>query len=79
MAYSNAKAREKSKLEARASASKALLAATNPVSAPAAAVAAGGLGYVVEAFRDTDLRPALNEVLAGRVFVSRLSPQRGIS
>ena len=36
-------------------------------------LAAGGLGYVVKVFMDTDLIPAMNEALAGRVFVSRFS------
>jgi DNA-binding NarL/FixJ family response regulator len=34
---------------------------------------AGGLGYVLKLFMDTDLIPAMNEALAGRVFVSRFS------
>ncbi len=37
---------------------------------------AGGLGYVVKMFMAADLIPALNEALAGRVFVSRFSSQR---
>jgi DNA-binding NarL/FixJ family response regulator len=36
---------------------------------------AGGLGYVVKVFMDTDLIPAMNEALAGRVFVSQFSSQ----
>jgi hypothetical protein len=39
----------------------------------ATCLAAGGLGYVVKVLRDTDLIPAMNEALAGRVFVSRFS------
>ena len=38
----------------------------------ATALAAGGLGYVAKVLMDTDLIPAINEALAGRVFVSRL-------
>lgn len=34
---------------------------------------AGGLGYVLKVQMDTDLVLAMNEALAGRVFVSRLS------
>jgi DNA-binding NarL/FixJ family response regulator len=37
---------------------------------------AGGLAYVVKVFMDTDLVPAMNEALAGRVFVSRFSFQQ---
>jgi DNA-binding NarL/FixJ family response regulator len=40
----------------------------------AACLAAGGLGYVVKELMDSDLIPAMNEALAGRVFVSRLVP-----
>lgn len=39
----------------------------------ATCLAAGGLGYVVKVLMDTDLIPAMNEALAGRVFVSRFS------
>jgi len=39
----------------------------------ASCLAAGGLGYIVKEFMDSDLIPALNEALAGRVFVSRFS------
>jgi DNA-binding NarL/FixJ family response regulator len=39
----------------------------------ARALAAGGLGYVAKVRVDTDLIPAINEALAGRIFVSRLS------
>lgn len=39
--------------------------------------AAGGLGYVIKAFMDTDLIPALNEALAGHLFTSRFPSQRG--
>jgi DNA-binding NarL/FixJ family response regulator len=38
----------------------------------AACLAAGALGYVVKALMNSDLIPAMNEALAGRVFVSRL-------
>ena len=36
-------------------------------------LAVGGLGYVDKLLMHTDLIPALNEALAGRVFVSRHS------
>lgn len=39
----------------------------------AACLAAGGLGYVVKILMDTDLIPAINEALVGRVFVSAFS------
>ncbi len=39
----------------------------------AGCLSAGGLGYVVKEQMDTDLIPAVNEALAGRVFVSRWS------
>ena len=39
----------------------------------AACLSAGALGYVVKELMDSDLIPAMNEALAGRVFVSRLS------
>jgi two-component system response regulator DegU len=39
----------------------------------AACLSAGALGYVVKELMATDLIPAMNEALAGRVFVSRLS------
>jgi DNA-binding NarL/FixJ family response regulator len=38
----------------------------------AACLAAGALGYVVKELMNSDLIPAMNEALAGRVFVSRL-------
>jgi DNA-binding NarL/FixJ family response regulator len=41
----------------------------------AACLSAGALGYVVKALMDSDLIPAMNEALAGRVFVSRLSSE----
>ena len=41
----------------------------------ASCLAAGGLGYIVKEFMDSDLILALNEALAGRVFVSRFSEQ----
>jgi DNA-binding NarL/FixJ family response regulator len=39
--------------------------------------AAGGLGYVIKAIMDTDLIPAMNEALAGRMFTSRFPSQKG--
>jgi DNA-binding NarL/FixJ family response regulator len=39
-------------------------------------LSAGGLGYVVKVFMDTDLIPAMNEALAGRVFISRFPSQQ---
>lgn len=39
----------------------------------AACLAAGGLGYVVKIRMDTDLVPAINEALVGRIFVSAFS------
>jgi CheY-like chemotaxis protein len=39
----------------------------------AACFSAGASGYVVKALMDSDLIPALNDALAGRVFVSHLS------
>jgi DNA-binding NarL/FixJ family response regulator len=42
----------------------------------ATSLAAGGLGYVLKVRMDTDLIPAMNEALAGRVFVSRFSSQQ---
>jgi len=39
----------------------------------AASLSAGASGYVVKELMATDLIPAINEALAGRVFVSRLS------
>jgi DNA-binding NarL/FixJ family response regulator len=41
----------------------------------AACLSAGALGYVVKELMDSDLIPAINEALAGRVFVSRLSSE----
>jgi two-component system response regulator DegU len=43
----------------------------------ASCLAAGGLGYIVKEVMDSDLIPAMNEALAGRVFVSRFSPGHG--
>jgi DNA-binding NarL/FixJ family response regulator len=40
--------------------------------------AAGGLGYVVKTFMDSDLIPAMNEALAGRVFVSHFTSQDAV-
>jgi DNA-binding NarL/FixJ family response regulator len=40
-----------------------------------ACLSTGALGYVLKELMDSDLIPAMNEALAGRVFVSRLSPQ----
>lgn len=42
----------------------------------ATSLAAGALGYVLKVFMDTDLIPAMNEALAGRVYVSRFSSQQ---
>ncbi len=39
----------------------------------ATCIAAGGLGYVLKVQMDSDLIVAMNEALAGRVFVSTLS------
>ncbi len=39
---------------------------------------AGGLGYVLKISMHTDLIPAMNGALAGRVFVSSFSPQRDV-
>ena len=39
----------------------------------AACLSAGARGYVVKALMGSDLVPAINDALAGRVFVSRLS------
>ena len=38
----------------------------------ATCLSVGALGYVSKALMDSDLIPAMNEALAGRVFVSRL-------
>lgn len=38
-------------------------------------LAAGGLGYVLKERMDSDLIPAMNEALAGRVFVSRFTSE----
>ena len=43
----------------------------------ACCLAAGGLGYVVKHLMNSDLIPAMNEALAGRVFVSRFSSEQG--
>ena len=39
-------------------------------------LSAGGLGYVVKVFMDTDLIPAMKEALAGHVFISRFPSQQ---
>jgi DNA-binding NarL/FixJ family response regulator len=39
---------------------------------------AGGLGYVIKVLMDTDLIPAMNDALAGRIFTSRFSSQEEI-
>ena len=36
---------------------------------------AGGLGYIVKELMDSDLIPAMNEALAGRIFVSHFSSE----
>jgi DNA-binding NarL/FixJ family response regulator len=41
----------------------------------ATCLSVGALGYVLKALMDSDLIPAMNEALAGRVFVSRLSSE----
>jgi two-component system response regulator NreC len=41
--------------------------------------AAGGLGYVIKVFMDTDLIPAMKRALAGEMFTSRFSSQRDTS
>jgi DNA-binding NarL/FixJ family response regulator len=43
----------------------------------AACLAAGALGYVTKMVMHKDLIPAIHEALAGRVFVSSFSSQRG--
>ncbi len=43
----------------------------------ASCLAAGGLGYVVKQLMHSDLIPAMNEALAGRVFVSCFSSEQG--
>ncbi len=43
------------------------------------ALEAGGLGYVIKTRIASDLMMAINEVYAGRSFVSPLSPPRAIS
>ncbi len=42
----------------------------------ASCLAAGGLGFVVKQLMNSDLIPAMNEALAGRVFVSRFSSEQ---
>ena len=39
----------------------------------AACLSAGAQGYVVKSLMDSDLIPAVNDALAGRIFVSQLS------
>lgn len=41
----------------------------------ATCLSVGALGYVSKALMDSDLIPAMNEALAGRVFVSRISSE----
>jgi DNA-binding NarL/FixJ family response regulator len=41
----------------------------------ATCLSVGALGYVLKALMDSDLIPAINEALAGRVFVSRFSSE----
>jgi DNA-binding NarL/FixJ family response regulator len=45
----------------------------------ATCLAAGGLGYVVKVLMETDLIPAMNDALAGRKFVSNISPLQDTS
>jgi DNA-binding NarL/FixJ family response regulator len=42
----------------------------------ATCLSVGALGYVVKSLMDSDLIPAMNEALADRVFVSRLSSRQ---
>lgn len=39
----------------------------------ATCLSSGGLAYVLKVLMDSDLIPAINEALAGRIFVSRLT------
>jgi two-component system response regulator NreC len=41
-----------------------------------ACLSAGALGYVLKELMDSDLVPAMNEAIAGRIFVSNLSPEK---
>jgi two-component system response regulator NreC len=41
----------------------------------AACLSTGAFGYVLKELMDSDLIPAINEVLADRIFVSRLSSE----
>jgi hypothetical protein len=41
----------------------------------AACLSAGAFGHVLKELMDSDLIPAINEVLADRIFVSRLSSE----
>lgn len=43
----------------------------------ASCLATGGLGYVVKELMGSDLIPAINEAITGRVFVSRFSSGQG--
>jgi len=42
-------------------------------------LAAGASGYILKESMDSDLIPAMNEALAGRVFISRFSSDQGTS
>ena len=42
----------------------------------AACLSAGAQGYVVKSLMDSDLTPAVNHALAGRIFVSRSLPRK---
>ena len=42
----------------------------------AASLSAGAQGYVVKSLMDSDLTPAVNHALAGRIFVSRSLPRK---
>jgi DNA-binding NarL/FixJ family response regulator len=44
----------------------------------AACLSAGAQGYVVKSLMDSDLIPAINDALAGRIFVSQLSSSLGL-
>jgi len=42
-------------------------------------LAAGASGYILKELMDSDLIPAMNEALAGRVFISRFSSEQATS
>jgi DNA-binding NarL/FixJ family response regulator len=53
------------------------LTAYNDSEVLAICLSVGGLGYVMKELMGTDLIPAINEALAGRIFVSHLVSQQG--